>query len=965
MTHIHARGAATRTRRALEHPAHQSDAEAQKVSMAWTQRMLSAQGGQPGGLAQNIRQAIQADSGPGTRPWSPTDPESGTLLQRLLAEAVYGLPRSELLASPALLSAVQAGFQTEGGRQFALDANVIEAVLVGDLSQPLAPAGHAQPRRRLMQADHRAEVDATFVRGAEVPPEQWAPVEKILYALAEESPDFRNVMARARALNRGRRFTIVVDGRLRGARLNPRDGAIELPTLADPRRAASLVVFEANNGALVNAFARRSARLRQRTSFTPALIAQLDPLGARMLAGGLRRDPAALAAYVEQELHRPPAQSILQGHWQAVRAEHPAASASEQWQLAVARTRAQIANQALTRPESLIPYIERTFDTPEKRLDFYAAVEYANDFEVTEMDTALNHHRIFENVLSKRQSVPPTANTLAVLDDTSLQAMDFYQDLPHVQVGTLESARTSLYRQIDTGHSMIYLEQGLKLRGQPPLVSPPPGAEDPPVEVVHESEGAEAGQRVRASVDAAVDAQGPKGDPVAARATVEASLRKESLGLAERILASPEMAGVVKVLGVAATAAMVAQLAEAIYTDVSHGDHEAHATRKVLAELAGGLVGADVGAGLGAWAGAAIGSLVLPGAGTAVGFFVGGLFGSLAGFAVGAAAGDAAYGFTRKPIDALIDRLMADGGPSPGAGVLGNLLDHPERHAARLITAGSSHDAQVNAGELLDGLQAFGYRVDGSDDKALGRLIDAYDAGGDGALTAQELAAAIRDKALVVQPDGQVTLDATRYVSRPGEARWRTQAGHIAGRWIGLDTARHEGAGDGRINASELADSLHASGYRLAKGTDEAALSRVLNAYDRFGQGAVSQADLTNALSDGALVIDAEGGVSVDGSRIRGLTGGQAANIALRLVQADEDGSDRDGWLNAEEIRNCLQAVGYEPQLSEADCEALVARFGADGLIGAKGLQQAIGSGVLAFDANGTVTRTLPELQLS
>ena len=101
-------------------------------------------------LAHNITAAIKAGGGDETsKSLHPSVAGTQTPLQRLLFKAVSALPPAVLATRPALLAAVQAGFQTQGGRQLALAANILDASLVGDISRPVATADTAPPRRML------------------------------------------------------------------------------------------------------------------------------------------------------------------------------------------------------------------------------------------------------------------------------------------------------------------------------------------------------------------------------------------------------------------------------------------------------------------------------------------------------------------------------------------------------------------------------------------------------------------------------------------------------------------------------------------------------------------------------------------------------------------------------------------------------------------------------------------------
>ncbi|MES2886642.1 MAG: hypothetical protein V4739_01390 [Pseudomonadota bacterium] len=505
------------------------------------------------------------------------------------------------------------------------------------------------------------------------------------------------------------------------------------------------------------------------------------------------------------------------------------------------------------------------------------------------------------------------------------------------------------------------------LPARAPAPALPETAAPPPPPLPQEGQplveiGTQAGRESRAAVEAAVRTHGGA-DTEAAQAAAEAALTARSTALAERILAHPQVRTALhvggKVLTAAAVAALVAQLALAIRTDVKNGDRSGTATRRVLAELVGGVVGAEIGAAggaaAGASAGAALGSVV-PGLGTAAGALVGSAVGGFVGGLLGFGAGAYAGGQLEDEVQSLIDGWVDGGRQSPaGPGVLGELAVDPLANAQRLIRAGSSDDERVNAPELRRALTTFGYTVD-ADDDTLSRCIDAHSRAGDGALGVDELAAMLRDKSLSVAADGAIEVDTYRHSINLSSGDGSQAAGHIASRWIHLHETQQGGTGDERLNADELVDSLEASGYRLAEGTSEKDIARALSAYDRFGHGAVNHQDLTNALADGALVIDIDGSVSVNGSRLLGQADGQAANIALRIVQAG--GQEPQAFLDASALHDNLKAAGYTPALSEADCATLIGQLEAPGQPGRMGrvaLQQAIDHGLLVLHDDGTV----------
>ncbi|MES2888242.1 MAG: hypothetical protein V4739_09560 [Pseudomonadota bacterium] len=498
----------------------------------------------------------------------------------------------------------------------------------------------------------------------------------------------------------------------------------------------------------------------------------------------------------------------------------------------------------------------------------------------------------------------------------------------------------------------------------PVAPAPPPSQNNaaPPPPAALEEAGTAGARQSRGAIEAAVDTHGAT-DPAAVNAGAEAALQAESTTLAERILAHPQVASALKaggkVLTAAAVAVLVAQLARAIRTDLKNGDATGGATRLVLAELVGGVVGAEIGAAGGAAAGAYTGAVlgsVVPGLGTAAGAVVGSAVGAFVGGVLGFGAGSVLGGQAEDRVAALVSGLLAQRHP----GALGHLNAESDANALRLMKAGSTDDAQLNAAELRHGLESLGCTVS-VDNDALGRLIDAYSSAGNGALSATDLAHALRDKALLRAADGSVSVDPYLYSLNlgDGEASQVAPARHIASRLIHLDTAEHEGAGDGRVNARELMQSFETAGYTLSSDADEGTFKRLLSAYDPGGEGAVGAKQLEQALLDGACVIDIDGSVSINTSRILGQSGAQAAHIALRLVR--HDGGDGDTLLDAEALVQGLRAMGCDPDLSGEEIEALMARYGrGDERIGQPGLQAAIEAGALVLDADGGVRYASP-----
>ncbi|MES2887725.1 MAG: hypothetical protein V4739_06900 [Pseudomonadota bacterium] len=915
---------------------------------------------QDAALAADIQAATVSQPQAGTTPWDPLTPLTGTPLQRLLDQAVNGRTLEQLKSSPALLAAVRAAFQTEGGRQFAIDANIIDPSLVGDLSLPVTPGG-TQQARTLTQAELAADVDATFVPGADLLPGGWTATARVLRAMAQNSPEFRNLMARARALNGDKPLVVDVDPKATQARFDAATGTIWLPTSGsgDPSQAASSIVFYANQGSSLPPMPAADAT-GQPTDFTEEEAAHLDEMGAQMLSGGFRQDPAAFNAYIDDEMRQPNrgGGSTFIQDLQAIRNANPTWTAEEIRDYYVEQIRLGFADRALARPESLLPFIARTYDTPDKRWQFRMAVKAAHRQQQTELQATRNHHLVFSGLQSDNRTTPLSGDAVGVLSDSALEVMDRYRNAPAVEQGRSKGFNNVLGSAFRSGEGAVYLDEAVRARGLTSVfVGLPPkaanGGQPGDGAGLIEAAGLEAGLKVRMAAEDAVQAMGPEGEAATAQSATDAALRAQSATLAETILASPAVESLVEAIGPAAAEALKARLAEAIYADVSQGKRGAPATRQVLQEsLTAGRSAATFAPGSPA-------RTVLDGvsdqASLAVQSFVDHLFGA----APRVSAGQFPLDLGPTPVKTLVDRLIAVPSTMPVAVDPDQPLPDEQRIALRIVDAGSDIDLYANAPELRAGLEADNYTVQ-ADDRELGRMINAYSSSGNGALSPEDLALAMHDKALVIQANGTVTLDPSRYTFNlgSGDGSQRLQANRIAGRLINLDLQKNEGVGDRRINSAELIDSLEGSSYELADGTDEKSLGRALNAYDRHGDGAVDQEDLTRAFTDGVLYITANGEVVVDADRIVGVAEGQAANIGLRIVRADRDGADRDLFVNADELNDCLEAVGYDSKLSQADCEALIARFDPQGrvLISNIGLQQAIEQGVIVLDDDGTVT---------
>jgi hypothetical protein len=216
-----------------------------------------------------------------------------------------------------------------------------------------------------------------------------------------------------------------------------------------------------------------------------------------------------------------------------------------------------------------------------------------------------------------------------------------------------------------------------------------------------------------------------------------------------------------------------------------------------------------------------------------------------------------------------IDRAIADAAlerDASGAVVVDPFkcsinLHAPEEHAlcdnvaARLVALGSraqGDDKQLNSGELLGALNAAGYApID--DQNKFARLIAAYDLSGDGALDAGEIAQALKDGAMVVDTNGEVSVN---------DACITGLSDHTAVE-IGLRVIKAGSHDDASSNSDELQDGLKEAGFDPhLSGEDRAALIAA------YGDGAVLAATgIARAITDGALVIDADGKVRFDATK--------------------------------------------------------------------------------------------------
>lgn len=910
-----------------------------------------------------------------------------TAQQRALYSITEDVPRDVLMATPALLAAVRAAFQTAGGRELALEAQIYDADFVGDLAQP---AGAAHGRRLTETPPLRFQDVYRFA--SSFPLSKRRQVEQLIDAVAENSPTFRNMMVKARQ-RYFHKLPIGVDPQLPGAAsIRPRSGRITLRDSGAPAEIVSTIVFETSNGANLDYLTTprhhdltRSGNL----SFTPQYAATLDRQAARIYAGQIRQSPAAMTSFVNERIMQPDIQAAIHAD---VRQHYAVPSAeSAQYEARVtSHWDEKVRQEALSDPATLVQFLKEKFGEHRLRIATHLAVRT----EYAETASVFNHMQVFAELRSRARQGMLTGVGPGSLDLAGIAQMDTFRSVAGITRGALPIPRFEIETRIvnnmfETGHTSHYLNYEL---GQPRSrllyfpetaeITAIDGAAQPktpgkqiaakaPAETVSavdthaETEAASMeGMRASAIVDQQIaDTAGKSSsgsiDTETARADSEAALVTQSEALAGHILASPSVRKALKVGGKLLTAAAVAgltvELGQAIRTDVNNGDKNAgasvHKIFELVQSLGGAGIGSGIGASLGSAAGATVGSVV-PGLGTAVGAVAGAAVGSFVGGILGYAAGRVIAASPSNTFTRALDIALADHSPQPSHGVLGNLLDDPDGNGQRLIVAGSVDDKLDNFSELTDAFKTFGYQVSASKDQ-LNQLIAAYSGRGDGALSATEIAAAIRDKVLVVQPDGSVTVDPYQFTINVGSGSEPVQASHIAARLITFGSAKP--GSDARLNAGELNDGLNAAGYHRASGTDAHALGLVLNAYDRDGDGAVGQQDLANALSDQAIFIGTDGAVSINASRILGQSGGQSRNIALRVITA---GSHNDAFANRGELHDGLSAAGYDSKLNKDDYTGLVARYGSPGVgaLSVSQLQKAIDDGALVFHEGGSVS---------
>ncbi|MBC7707181.1 MAG: hypothetical protein H7274_24970, partial [Rhodoferax sp.] len=137
----------------------------------------------------------------------------------------------------------------------------------------------------------------------------------------------------------------------------------------------------------------------------------------------------------------------------------------------------------------------------------------------------------------------------------------------------------------------------------------------------------------------------------------------------------------------------------------------------------------------------------------------------------------------------------------------------------RIVELGSKDDLQVNHGEFKDCIKAAGFDISNLDEQQTDMLIAAYGADGNGALSAEEIAAARTTGALVV--DGtSVGINVHAAITTPANAQAFPTTGTLPGQcnpnYPANTAQRVVNAGssnDAYANHTELRDGFKAAGY--------------------------------------------------------------------------------------------------------------------------------------------------------
>ncbi len=695
-------------------------------------------------------------------------------------------------------------------------------------------------------------------------------VRRIIRAAADNSPTLRKALARSIAQHGT--ISVSVSETAFGAQISLAGGRARITVAsASDEAMAESIVFELCNAAQLPLL--RETGLPSESPFSPS---ELDALAAKMYRGAMDVSALERNRFLNWARRQPQADEYRGlGH------------------------KSSTVDSLLMKDLGLIKSYLHTSYTPNS---VRQAALKAFRTESQEMDSVLLVGQIGAE-LGEAKSRGPVGRSASALTAEAVKVLQRWTASVQswARTGNVRAAAVNV--QIEGGHTGDLFRRYLHGRhgtfarpsADPALEEgalPEAGATHPNADAALTEAGTAAGTAAHADLRTAVGTHGPANRAAIAEAA-EASLWQRSQALAAQMLDHPTVKSGLRATGrgleAAALAVMAYDLAKAIHTDVKNGDRSAPATRKALAELLGGVsLGVGVGA-AGAATGAALGSFAGP-IGAAVGGFIGGLFGGALGFAAGTRLVDRALENNKKPLDHLIDSVLDQQGDiaAVNAGAIGALQTltgsgggsdddrslpggmpqaqpqapaEPSQDqlnlAQRVVQAGSTTDRYANRKELIAGFEEARYDLkagqDGSDFSdafAVNRLIATYGASGSGALTEDELAQAIADGALVIHDDGSVTVDPAVL-----QTKQRSHAGNIASRVVDAG-AKAETADEG-----DLRDGFGEAGYSLkASGEDIEALMRVFG----DGSGRIGKSELAAAIQVGAVVIAADGTVTVD-----------------------------------------------------------------------------------------------------
>ena len=186
----------------------------------------------------------------------------------------------------------------------------------------------------------------------------------------------------------------------------------------------------------------------------------------------------------------------------------------------------------------------------------------------------------------------------------------------------------------------------------------------------------------------------------------------------------------------------------------------------------------------------------------------------------------------------------------------------------RIVREGSKDDAQVNNSEFRSGLEKAGFDLSYLGTRQTDMLIAAYDADGNGALSAKEIGAARTTGGLAVQGSA-VAVNPHATITTPADAQAFPTAGTPPGQGnpdFAANTAKRVvsagSSDDDYANRSELRAGFKAAGYADVQGSD-ADIDAVIANYGS-GNGALNTAQLAQAIANGGFVLQANGSVRTD-----------------------------------------------------------------------------------------------------